>query len=255
MSPRRAHTRRAFPFPCRRDQALRAYRWNTTALAVYGIAGVGWDLSVGWPTLIARDTLLGTPTWNLNSAWIWGGHPLVSVAPTGCSEQNAPCAYRTAPDSLARITIDPRSASATAEVTLPSGIVLSYNPIRYDGSTYPSAPFGAATNVFAFVLASVKTPNGYLTCFLSTHAGDAVFGRVTVLSEILYGPPLRDCASPPVSNALHRITFDYVDPTVPGLDYAASMSYRFGVPVSFNNLLKAVTVHIAGSRTASDLPA
>lgn len=59
-----------------------------------GIAGIGWDLSVGWPTLIARDTRYGTPTWDYSSPWVWGGAALVQEPCTPAGD----CSYRTAPD-------------------------------------------------------------------------------------------------------------------------------------------------------------
>src|SRR5262245_25258840 len=46
------------------------------------LAGVGWDLSVGWPVSIVRDVRFGTPEWKLDSAWLWGASPLVPKAPS-----------------------------------------------------------------------------------------------------------------------------------------------------------------------------
>ena len=71
-----------------------------------GLGGVGWDLSVGWPTLIARDTRFGTPSWTLSSAWVWGASPLVVTdASRAQCELTGACHYRVAPDNLAAVTI------------------------------------------------------------------------------------------------------------------------------------------------------
>lgn len=216
-----------------------------------GIAGVGWDLSVGWPTLIARDTRFGTPTWDSTSAWVWGNTPLVSTTPNS-NPVKRPCSYRTAPDALAKVMIDLQPASSLATVTLPNGVVLTYEPVRYDGVKYPAAPAGAQTNVFAFLLKSVKTPNGYLTCFKYKHWGDTSFGRVAVMDSILYGPALKDCDKAPSLNQLHCIAFEYVNPI--DSSYFAPMSFRFGAPVSFNNLLNKVTVFAADMSGSAPIP-
>src|SRR5258708_37907422 len=57
----------------------------------FGVAGTGWDISVGWPTLIIRDTRNGTPSWSYGDAWLFGSTPLVSTAPGGC--QSSRCDY------------------------------------------------------------------------------------------------------------------------------------------------------------------
>jgi hypothetical protein len=218
-----------------------------------GLAGVGWDLSVGWPTVIVRDIRFGMPAWGYDSAWLWGDAPLVSTDANGCGAQTGVCSYRVAPDALATIHIDLRS-STTATVTLVSGVVLTYEPVRYDGTTYPAASLGAETDVFAFLLRSVKTPNGYLTCFKNKHWGDTVSGRVAVLEEITYGASLKDCAAPPSANQFHKVTFEYIDPTSLGDAYFAPVSYRFGAPVAFNNLLTAVSIFAADFSASATVP-
>jgi RHS repeat-associated protein len=216
-----------------------------------GIAGVGWDLSVGWPTLIARDTRFGTPSWTYDSKWVWGDAPL--VARSSCPGP-ADC-YRAAPDSLADVRIDVRSTSPYATASLPNGVVLTYSPIRYDGVTYPTAPPGFETNVFGFLLKQVKTPNGYLTCFVHTHHPNNVSaGRAPVLSEIWYGPALKDCDNRPAAKMLHRVAFEYVDPTAANHGYFAPVSYRYGTPVSFNNLLRKIVVYAAGETAQVEQP-
>lgn len=145
-----------------------------------GVVGVGWDLSIGWPSVIARDTRFGTPSWKLDSAWVWGAAPLVASNATPC-EQIGECKYRLAPDNLTTVTIMLNTIPPTAHVSLPSGTLLNYDPIIYDGQTYPEAPAGAATKVLAFVLSSVTDPNGYTTCLQYKHFGDMVRGKIAVV--------------------------------------------------------------------------
>jgi hypothetical protein len=126
-----------------------------------GIAGIGWDLSVGWPAVISRDPRFGTPIWNYASPWMWGGMALVPEDRATC-ENDGICKYRTAPDSLARIEMnqskDPNAARAL--VRLPSGVLLTYEAVHYDGTEYPSAPSAPAdpqkariyTDVFTYIL-------------------------------------------------------------------------------------------------------
>src|SRR5438876_209894 len=45
------------------------------------LAGIGWDLSVGWPASIVRDIRFGTLEWKLDSPWLWGSAPLVPKTP------------------------------------------------------------------------------------------------------------------------------------------------------------------------------
>lgn len=236
------HTSIPIPVPPGPGAPTLSLEYNSAAGV--GIAGVGWDLSVGWPTLIARDTRFGTPTWDSTSAWVLGNTPLVSNTPD-CNPIKSPCIYRTAPDALAKVQIDLRDTTPSATVTLPDGVILAYEPVLYDGFKYPAAPAGAETKVFAFLLKSVKTPNGYLTYFKYKHWEDPQWGRVAVMDTILYGPVLKDINNLPAANLLHQITFDYVDPTASGLDHFASTSFRFGTPVSFNNLLKKISVFAA----------
>jgi hypothetical protein len=223
-----------------------------------GIAGVGWDLSSSWPSLIARDTRFGTPTWDLDGPWLWGGAPLVlSTVPGACAAQPGPC-YRTAPDSLAMVVIDARVVDASgasvvpfATVTMPTGVVLHYEALRYDGAAYPAAPPGSQTDVFAFVLSSAVDPNGYRTCYLNqrwpnaNQPGHTNYGRVAVLKEIVYGREISDCAQLPPIQRIHHLVFEYDDPLASG--YFSLLSYRFGAAVSFNNLLRSIEVLAADS--------
>ena len=202
-----------------------------------GVAGVGWDLSVGWPTTIARDTRFGTPAWKYTGSWVWGGAPLVPSSPP-CSS-NASCEYRTAPDSLAKITIDLRS-NAGATVKLSTGTVLVYEAVHYDGGSYPPAPPQADTDVFAFLLKKVTDRNGYETCFSHKHFGDKKGGRVAVVEEITFGGDL----SSSVKCTAHKITFTYDDASAAG--YYSPWSLRLGAPVTFSNRLTSAKVEAAG---------
>ena len=207
-----------------------------------GIAGVGWDLSVGWPTLISRDTRYGTPTWDYASPWIWGGAPLVPEDKTNC-DRSGICTFRTSPDSLSIITMNQNSATAAATVTFPSGVRLNYEAIHYDGKRYPGAPAGAATDVFAFVLKSADDLNGYRSCFINHHWDDTQTGRVTVMEEIRYGRVGTDC-DPNThipSSQFFRVVVNYTDSTAIG--YYAPVSYRFGAPISLNNLLGEIDIY------------
>ncbi len=209
-----------------------------------GIAGVGWDLSMGWPSLIARDTRFGTPTWDYASPWTWGGAPLVAEDAQTCQKTGV-CTYRTAPDSLSIIAINQITATAAATVTLVSGVQLFYEAVHYDGVKYPEAPPGQ-TDVLAYLLKSVRDPNGYWTCFESQHWGDNKHGRTAVLKEIRYGVGLKECDMPMNLKSIHRIEFDYIDPTEPTHGaYFAPLSYRFGAPVSVNNLMTNIRIYAA----------
>lgn len=219
-----------------------------------GIAGVGWDLSTGWPSLIARDTRFGTPTWDYGSPWVWGGAPLVAENPTNCQMKGI-CAYRTAPDSLSIITINQVKNTAEATVILPSGVRLFYEAVHYDGKTYPVAPPGD-TDVFAYLLKSVQDPNGYQTLFCNHHWGDQKTGRSAVLKEIRYGASLNgaslndasltDCDTAVKPKSVHRIEIDYVDPLDPNFGgYFAPFSFRMGARVSVNNLLTNIRIYAA----------
>jgi hypothetical protein len=70
------------------------------------IAGIGWDLSVGYPMSILRDVRYGTPTWTFDANWLWGSSPLVPLDPTSQDCALRKCRYRVAPDSLTEVTID-----------------------------------------------------------------------------------------------------------------------------------------------------
>jgi RHS repeat-associated protein len=212
-----------------------------------GVGGAGWDLSIGWPSIIARDTRFGTPSWSLASAWLWGSAPLIvsDATKTQCG-QTGDCEYRLAPDNLTTVKIKLNATPPTAEVTLASGMRLEYAPVLYDGQSYPAAPAGAATKVLAFLLSSVTDSNGYSTCFQYKHFGDADRGRVAVLEAIGYGlPPTNGSCSQILSNpSRHRIEFSYADLTKDG--YFSTWSLRFGAPVSFSSLLKRITVFAKG---------
>jgi RHS repeat-associated protein len=148
------------------------------------------------------------------------------------------------------IQLDQRSATAAASVTLPSGTVLKYEPVRYDGTTYPAAPAGRATDVFAYLLAEARTTNGYLTCYHHKHwLNNANEGRLPVVDEIRYGPALKSCAAPPSDEQTHRIELSYIDPTVRG--YFSQTSHRFGAITSFNNLLTSVRTFAADFSTSA----
>jgi hypothetical protein len=67
------------------------------------LAGMGWDLSVGYPLSITRDIRFGTPQWKFDANWLWGSTPLVRLNPGACGPK---CDYRAAPDVLAAVTID-----------------------------------------------------------------------------------------------------------------------------------------------------
>ena len=97
------------------------------------------------------------------------------------------------------------------------------------------------------MLASVTDTNGYRTCFTHTHFGDAVRGRVAVLSEINYGRAITDCAklpADPVAEKRHTVRFTYEDSTAGG--YYVPWSLRQGAPVIFPDLLKKVTSSALG---------
>ncbi len=216
---------------------------------------MGWDLSVGLPTLIARDTRFGTPNWYFDDPWSWGGMSLVPENANDCATRGA-CTYRTVPDSSARIFIDQRTGSAAATVTFPSGIVLTYEAVHYDGKTYPASPAGknfpgTNTDVFAFILSSTRDPKGYLTCFINHHWGDTITGRSAVLAEIRYGSLVKDCKdwgiqvdpSDPKLKKVHRVTLEYGQLSSEG--YFAPVSFRFGAPVSFDNILIGIKIYPA----------
>jgi RHS repeat-associated protein len=227
-----------------------------------GVAGVGWDLSIGWPTMIARDTRFGTPAWKLDGAWLWGTAPLVladgNVNVTQC-HQIGDCSYRLAPDNLTTVKIQLNLNPPVAEVNLPSGVKLNYEPIIYDGQNYPVAPAGAATKVLGFILSSATDTNGYKTCFQHKHFGDADRGKVAVLAAIGYGlsPSFscKDILAPGSSS--HRIDFSYGDlindpdlkyEEAHGEGFFTSWSLRMGAPTSFSSLLKRIAVSASGTK-------
>lgn len=221
------------------------------------LAGVGWDLSVGYPITITRDTRFGTPEWKRDSAWLWGSSPLVSTNQSQCT-QSGICRYRLAPDSLTTVELDFSKNQPTAEVSLPSGIILKYKPVIYDGQSYPNAPpVTGGTNVMGFLLQSATDANGYQACYFQKHSGDKERGSIAVLQEITYGfninqiidpndPNKRySCSSLPSAGSRHSVTFQYSDLGMKG--YAVPWTMRFGAPVSFPSLLESITVRALGN--------
>lgn len=212
-----------------------------------GTAGVGWDLSVGWPMIIARDTRFGTPEWRRNSSWLWGSSALVSVEPALCAQRGV-CRYRFAPDSLATAAIDLAATPPTAEVVLPDGVILEYSSVAYDGQSYPDAPTvepaSDGTNVMAFVLRSATDSNGYKACFFHRHFGDKDRGRAAVLEEITYGPSVKDCSALPHGNSRHSVSLFYGN--AGGLGYAVPFTMRFGAPVTFGSVLQRILIKALG---------
>jgi RHS repeat-associated protein len=219
------------------------------------LAGVGWDLSIGWPTSILRDVRFGTPQWKLDSAWLWGSTPLIqrdvsqvpARDPFRCAQGNER-EYRLAPDALACISINLDSGKEKSKVYLATGTILEYEPIIYDGRIYPAAPAGAETPVFAFRLSSVTDRNGYRTCFRYNEFGDTLRGQVAVLAEIAYGPgPVaNNCASILASASRHHIDFAYQDLAASG--FFATWTLRFGAPAAFKSLLSRITTFAAGEQ-------
>jgi Salmonella virulence plasmid 65kDa B protein len=225
------------------------------------LAGVGWDLSIGWPMSITRDIRFGTPQWKLDANWVWGSHPVVRENPTDpdCANDGW-CRYRTAPDSLAEVEIGlTRTTAPTREigatVRFPSGTTLSYEPILYDGTHYPSPPAGAATSVLAFRLASATDRNGHLTCLRYEAANDPQRGSVAMLSEIAYasaGHPT-NCSQVFASGTRHHVDFGY-DPLAfsQGSGFFSTWTMRYGAAMSFTQLLRTIEVHPAGVQQAQD---
>jgi RHS repeat-associated protein len=226
------------------------------------LAGVGWDLSVGWPMSIVRDVRFGTPQWTLDANWLWGSTPLVRQNPNDPDcVANGWCRYRVAPDALTDVSIDLTEGSTApsrevgAAVRLPSGTTLSYEPILYDGSNYPSAPAGAKTSVFAFRLASAVDRNGYRTCFRYAPGPSGGNGRgaVAPLAEIAYGPApalATTCAQLLADPDRHRIVFDY--DSLASRGYFVDWTLRFGAPTSFTKLLTRISVYALGAHVAQD---
>jgi RHS repeat-associated protein len=210
----------------------------------FGIAGTGWDISVGWPTLIIRDTRNGTPSWSYGDAWLFGSTPLVSTAPSGC--QSSRCDYRTSPDSLIRVSIDVSASSPSAAAVLPNGTHLTYEPVKYDGLFNPTAPPGAQTKVFLFQLRSVEDANAYKTCFVwARRGGDRQGTSARVLRAIEYGPTIKNCDNlsyPPGNTVLSvELDYDFIDTSNPhAIDYFAPMSYRMGAPIVYDRFLTSI---------------
>jgi len=216
------------------------------------LAGIGWDLSVGWPVSIARDIRLGTLEWKGDTPWLWGSTPLVPKAPTtppgtdpfdcatGTEKQ-----FRTAPDNLACVALDLTPRRESARVRLATGATLLYQPILYDGVQNPAAPAGNDTQVMSFRLASVTDRNGYRSCYAYKDFNDTQFGKLGVLEEISYGPgPQAGDCSNAAFRLLHRVVFDYADMTQAG--YFASWTLRYGAPIKFGSLLQKITIYAAG---------
>ena len=219
------------------------------------LAGVGWDLSVGWPTSIVRDVRFGTPRWLRASPWVWGTAPLVSTNAATCV-QTGVCEYRTGPDTRTTVRIDVRAGLESATVRLSTGTTLAYEPIIYDGVSYPPPPAGAQTPVLAFRLVSVTDRNGYLTCFRYEPANDPTRGRVAMLSEIAYGlsPLASTCSAVLASSRRHRIDLKYDTLSLAGGDgFFSTWTVRFGAPVSFTQLLKSIEVRPLGAQPAQDV--
>jgi hypothetical protein len=211
------------------------------------LAGVGWDLAVGWPMSISRDVRFGTLQWKHDSPWLLGTSPLVPTNVAQCALSGI-CLFRVAPDSLTVVEINTgASQPVTARVLMPDGTTLDYEPVQYDGSTNPTAPVGAHNFVMSFRLTSVVDRNGYRTCFRYEDFLDATAGRVGVLKEIGYGlSRAPTCAAVFTSLGRHRIEFQYDGMRASG--FFASWTVRFGAPMSFDSLLKRITVFAAGTK-------
>jgi hypothetical protein len=235
------------------------------------LAGSGWDLYVGWPMTIMRDVRFGTPQWVRASAWLWGATALVPAnAPTcgvdstsGMLVGDCSFRFRLAPEALALVTIELKSGLESAHVNLADGTVLLYEPVVYDGKSYPGAPAGAETPVLGFRLAAAVDRNGFRTCFryrapvvpAATPASDLPdpdghWGEPAILEDIYFGAPPAggDCASQ-ASHPVHRVHFQY-EAMSPTFSHAWSM--KFGAPVSFDSLLTGVSVYANGATTAQD---
>jgi RHS repeat-associated protein len=212
------------------------------------LAGVGWDLSVGFPTAIMRDIRFGTPIWSFGAPWMWGSTPLVRTDDS--TPKCKRCRYRTAPDTLTEIVIDLSTGGATAEratINLPNGTSLDYEPVYFDGTTNPAAPAGSDTNVFGFRLVSAVDRNGFRMCFSFHDYHDVSRGQMFVLSEISYGTQAvaASCAAILTSPTRHRVTFEYVDAAQQG--FAATWTLKYGSPVTFGSLLQSIYVYANGS--------
>lgn len=252
---------------------------NYDSQAQGALAGVGWDFSVGYPMSIMRDVRFGTPQWKFNANWLWGSTPLVRLNPTTCADK---CDYRTAPESLVSVTIDlsnpfpddgqpPPPPRERATVHLPNGTTLDYEPIYYDGESYPAAPAGADTSVFGFRLYSVTDRNGYKACFKyrepeSQQQMDEQrnFGRVAPLEQVTYGPSrsdlrTKDCnmifADQNWRQDWHHIDIEndtLTDHTLTDQSYFSSWTLRFGAPVKFNDLVIKISLYVRGSSQPQD---
>lgn len=226
------------------------------------LAGVGWDLSVGWPMSIVRDVRFGTPQWTMAADWVWGSSPLVRSNPDDAECRQGRCKYRMAPDTLVDIEIDllvpfPEDgqplATEHATIHLPDGTTLEYEPIHYDGINLPLPPAGAVTGVFGFRLASASDRNGYLSCFKYADAQDPEWGRVAPLKEVAYGrppSPSMSCAALLSDPTRHAVKFKYDDISYNEARHTGffrSWTLKFGAPASFTSLLRRITVIAAGT--------
>ena len=242
-----------FSIPVPAGPAAPVIALNYSSEANSALAGVGWDLSVGYPLSIERDVRFGTPQWRFSANWLWGSTPLVRMHPNDPTCQQGACFYTTAPDALISITIDLKDQPASATAHLPNGTTLDYEPIIYDGGHgYPAAPGGAETAVFGFRLASVTNRNGYLSCLTYTEYNDVTRGRIADLHTIVYGltpSQATDCTA--MLDSSHRpdvprhvIELTYEDLVASG--FFSTWTLRFGAPVSFKSLLTRVTTRAAG---------
>ena len=252
---------------------------NYDSQANGSLAGIGWDLSVGFPISIIRDVRFGTPEWKFDANWLWGSAPLIRLNPKIC---NTKCDYRVAPEALITVTIDLTPAEFVesgpaptsqerATVRLPNGTKLDYEPIYYDGINYPSGPAGAETSVFAFRLSSATDRNGYKTCFKYWEpqnppsqedqeqlARQHDEGAISPLVDIAYAPSLPTLRSKTCSEIFadehwstvwNRAHFQYRSQRQDG--FFGTWSLRHGALVRFDSLLEQISTY-ARSDTPED---
>ena len=129
-----------------------------------------------------------------------GSTPLVRLNATACTDN---CDYRTAPESLVSVKIDlspppfpivnlVQPPHERATVQMPNGITLDYEPIHYDGVSYPAPPPAAQTgSCSAFAcsqspIATSITPASVISC-----ATDSATNRCAEARACRSSPP--DC--------------------------------------------------------------